>query len=148
MATHKDIQTKRGLTYHYLTIQSQTGKPTIVLLHGFPSSPRDWRFQIDYFSAKGYGLVVPDMLGYGRTDKPLDVKYYSWQDMATDILEIIEAEALENVIVVGHDWSVLAPCLSQIAPISCHQPHSGVPPSYRVWPSFHPIVSLDSHFSM
>jgi len=104
MATHKDIQTKRGLSYHYLSIPSQPGKPTILLLHGFPSTTRDWRFQIEYFSAKGYGLIVPDMLGYGRTDKPLDVEYYSWKDMAADVLDILEAEALENVIVVGHDW--------------------------------------------
>jgi len=105
----KDIQTKRGLTYHYLFVPSQAGKPTLVLLHGFPSTIRDWRFQIEHFSSKGYGLVVPDMLGYGGTDKPLDVKYYSWQDMSSDILDILDAEALDKVIVVGHDWSVPPP---------------------------------------
>ena len=140
----KDVKTKRGLNYHYLFVPSQAGKPTLVLLHGFPSTIRDWRFQIEHFSSKGYGLVVPDMLGYGGTDKPLDVKYYSWQDMSSDILDILDAEALDRVIVVGHDWSVASSRRSYRSRVI--DPNPGVVPSCPVWSSSHPIASLGSCF--
>ncbi|OWP03471.1 hypothetical protein B2J93_7489 [Marssonina coronariae] len=43
------------------------------LLYGFPGSSYDWRHQTFCFKQKGYGIVVPDLLGYRVTSKPLDV---------------------------------------------------------------------------
>ncbi|TFY76596.1 hypothetical protein EWM64_g7418 [Hericium alpestre] len=70
--TSKTHTTTRGLTYAYHTALAAPGKPTLLFLHGFPSSSWDWTHQVAHFAPKGYGLVVPDMLGYGGTDKPTD----------------------------------------------------------------------------
>ncbi|KAF5337888.1 hypothetical protein D9611_014782 [Ephemerocybe angulata] len=83
---YKDFTTSRGLKYHYYFSAAEGGKPTILFVHGFPSLSVDWHNQITYFKAKGYGLVVPDQLGYG------------------DQVEILEHENVKEVFAVGHDW--------------------------------------------
>jgi soluble epoxide hydrolase / lipid-phosphate phosphatase len=60
------FSTSRGLTYGYVHLapaQGDRGKH-ILFLHGFPSSSYDWRYQIAYFRQRGYGIIVPDLLGY------------------------------------------------------------------------------------
>lgn len=52
----------------------------------------------------GYGIIAPDLLGYGDTDKPTEVSEYSFKRMANDVAELIEIEKLTKVIGVGHDW--------------------------------------------
>ncbi|RXW14559.1 hypothetical protein EST38_g11299 [Candolleomyces aberdarensis] len=100
----KEVQVSRGYKYHYYFSAPETGKPTLLLAHGFPSLAIDWRCQIAYFKAKGYGLVVPDMLGYGGTDKPADHKEYLHSLLARDLVDILEHEKVTNVIAMGHDW--------------------------------------------
>jgi soluble epoxide hydrolase/lipid-phosphate phosphatase len=101
---YKDARTKRGFTYHYLCVYAQQSKPTLLFLHGFPSTSYDWRHQIEYFKPKGYGLIVPDLLGYGGTDKPLEIKEFRMTAMAEDINDLLDKEGLGCVIGVGHDW--------------------------------------------
>jgi len=100
------VQTKRGLNYNYLSTPPLSGKPVILFLHGFPSTSNDWHHQVGYFSAKGFGLVVPDMLGYGGTDKPTKLKDYSLNNMAADMIDILDAESIKKCFAAGHDWSV------------------------------------------
>jgi soluble epoxide hydrolase/lipid-phosphate phosphatase len=49
-------------------------------------------------------MIVPDMLGYGGTSKPLHTKAYSGKSMAQDIYEILEHEKIDSALGVGHDW--------------------------------------------
>ena len=83
--------------------------PTLLFAHGFPSTSADWTRQIEYFKPKGYGLIVPDMLGYGDTAKPLETEAYAYTLLAKDLVEIVEAEAVDKVVGIGHDWSVANP---------------------------------------
>ncbi|KAG4420888.1 hypothetical protein IFR04_005972 [Cadophora malorum] len=108
---HSTFTTSRSFTYSYIHIrpttdsQSQTSKPYLLFLHGFPSSSYDWRHQIPYFQQKGYGIIAPDLLGYGGSSKPLDVKAYMGKDMAKDVYELLKSEGIEeNVFGVAHDW--------------------------------------------
>ncbi|KAF5367927.1 hypothetical protein D9758_004349 [Tetrapyrgos nigripes] len=102
----KDLNVTRGLTYHYYAAPATvgSGKPTLVFLHGFPSSSYDWRHQVSFFQDQGYGLVVPDMLGYGGTAKPLDPQLYASSLICKDIVDIMDAEGIEQAILIGHDW--------------------------------------------
>lgn len=52
----------------------------------------------------GYGLIVPDLLGYGGTDKPTDLESYVGSGHAQDIIDILDKEGIDKVIGVGHDW--------------------------------------------
>ena len=102
----KQHTTARSFTYNYIAIPSSNNKPTILFLHGFPSSPSDYRHQIQYFSKQGYGIIVPTLLGYGKTSKPLDYKSYSGKGMSQDVKEILDHEGITQVIGVAHDWYV------------------------------------------
>jgi soluble epoxide hydrolase / lipid-phosphate phosphatase len=93
-----------GVTYGYVFCHPTTEKPTILFLHGFPSAAYDWRHQISYFSQAGYGVLAPDLLGYGSTDKPIAVEDYRGKKMAAEIVEILDREGISKVHGVGHDW--------------------------------------------
>lgn len=105
-ASYKTHKTSRGYTYSYYHSAPTDSKPTLVFLHGFPSTSNDWRHQVAYFKAKGYGLIVPDMLGYGGTDKPLEVKAYVGSGLANDIVDLMDGEEVQNAVCVAHDWWV------------------------------------------
>jgi soluble epoxide hydrolase/lipid-phosphate phosphatase len=100
----KKFITSSSLTYGYIYILPSSGKPTILFLHGFPSGAYDWRHQISHFSQEGCGLLVPDLLGYGSTDKPESAEEYKGKKMASDIIEILDHENIGKIHGVGHDW--------------------------------------------
>ncbi len=109
----KTVTLPSGTTYAWVSIRPQeASKPTILFLHGFPSSSYDWRHQINYFAPRGYGILAPDLLGYGGTDKPEAVEAYNFKAMAADIIAILDHEGLERVHGVGHDFG--SPLLSRI----------------------------------
>lgn len=81
-----------------------TSQPTFLLLHGFPSSSYDWRHQVTALKAKGFGVVAPDLLGYGDTDSPTAIEPYSLKNMSDHVAEILKKLAIGKVIGVGHDW--------------------------------------------
>ena len=93
-----------GASYSYVHVPPKDSKPYILFLHGFPSSAYDWRHQIGYFSERGYGLIVPDLLGYGATDKPQEKEAYRLKKMSKEVVEILDICRVETVIGVGHDW--------------------------------------------
>jgi pimeloyl-ACP methyl ester carboxylesterase len=93
-----------GRTYRYaFTKPCSAEKPYLLFLHGFPSSSFDWRHQIDYFAHHGYGIIAPDLLGYGGTDNPSDLASFSLKNMAYDIEELLECEGVKAVFGIAHD---------------------------------------------
>ncbi|MCJ1403524.1 hypothetical protein MMC11_006747 [Xylographa trunciseda] len=93
-----------GTRYAYAYAAAAPSKSTFLLLHGFPSSSYDWRHQVHALSAKGFGVLVPDLLGYGDTDSPAAVEAYSFKRMSDHLAEIVAKEGIRKVIGVGHDW--------------------------------------------
>jgi soluble epoxide hydrolase/lipid-phosphate phosphatase len=105
---HSTYTTSRALTYSYIRIPPQLpNTQSILFLHGFPSTSHDWRHQISFFTAKGYGVLAPDLLGFGKTSKPMELEMYKGEDMARDIVEIMVFEGVGVVVGVAHDWYVL-----------------------------------------
>ena len=99
----KLIELSDGTRYGYAHVDASHSKPTFLLLHGFPSASYDWRKQIYALSAKGYGVLAPDLLGYGDTDSPIQVEAYSYKRMSGHLAEILDKEGIEKVVGVGHD---------------------------------------------
>jgi soluble epoxide hydrolase / lipid-phosphate phosphatase len=105
-ALYKTFTTSRSITYNYYFSpppQSST-KPYLLFLHGFPSTSNDWRRQIPFFKSLGYGLIAPDMLGYGGTSIPTDPMEYRGSLMAKDLIELLDKEGVEKAVSIGHDW--------------------------------------------
>ncbi|KAF9022961.1 alpha/beta-hydrolase [Hymenopellis radicata] len=101
---YKETTVSRGLVYRYFSSPARdSDKPTLLFLHGFPSASQDWEPQVVFFQAHGYGLIVPDMLGYGGTAKPMEPEAHAPFLMCKDIVDILDAEKVDSVIVVGHD---------------------------------------------
>jgi len=103
----KDFTTSRGLKYHYYFSPPTESKPTLLFIHGFPCTSYDWRKQVPFFKEKGYGVLVPDLLGYGQTDKPADTASYQLSKITSDLIEILDVETVEKAIAIGHDWGSL-----------------------------------------
>ena len=78
--------------------------PAVVLLHGFPDSGRLWRHQVPALVAAGFQTVVPDLRGYGASDKPDSVEAYAIPYLAGDVVGVLDALGIERAHVVGHDW--------------------------------------------
>ena len=97
-------KTSRGYTYNYYFSPAASGKPYLFFSHGFPSCAYLWRKQIAFFEPLGYGLVVPDLLGYGGTDKPTELSGYYGSGLAKDIVDILDKESIAKVISISHDW--------------------------------------------
>lgn len=97
-----------GTTYGYVSMPPSTAsKPYFLLLHGYPSSSYDWRHQIQQLQETGYGIIAPDLLGYGDTDKPDNVESYRMKVMAGHMIELLNLENVGRCVGVGHDWCVV-----------------------------------------
>ena len=101
---YKDTTTARGLHYRYFFSPAQQAKQTLLFCHGFPSTSVDWRYFVPFFKERGFGVVVPDLLGYGGTDKPTDASLYVSSKISKDIVDILDAEGVEKAVAIGHDW--------------------------------------------
>ncbi len=60
--------------------------------------------QIAALADAGYRVIAPDMHGYGRSDKPTDVKRYSLKAVVSDLCAMLDSLGIAEAVVVGHDW--------------------------------------------
>ena len=85
-------------------VQKGTGEPDL-LLHGYPQTHVMWH-KVAPILAEQFSVVVPDLRGYGDSDKPFEIdnlELYSKRSMAKDQVEIMEKLGFESYHVVGHD---------------------------------------------
>jgi pimeloyl-ACP methyl ester carboxylesterase len=92
------------------------GRP-LVLIHGFPDSGRLWRHQVAPLTDAGFKVIVPDMRGYGASDKPATVDEYNILYLVADIGAVLDDAGVDRAHVVGHDWgAAVAWALAAVAP--------------------------------
>ena len=87
-----------GLRVH--VAEAGQGEP-LVLLHGWPQHWWCWRRVVPLLQDR-YRLVMPDLRGHGWTDAPQHG--YDKEQLATDLLGLLDALELPQVGLVGHDW--------------------------------------------
>ena len=95
--THRTVQVG-DLAVH--VAEAGAGEP-LVLLHGWPQHWYCWRRVVPLLADR-YRLVMPDLRGHGWTDAPSGP--YDKEQMATDLLGLLDAMELPRVGLVGHDW--------------------------------------------
>ncbi len=78
--------------------------PPIVFLHGFPENARSWLHQIDAVTRAGFSAWVPDLRGYGTSDRPVDRDAYHLRHLMADVAAIVRATNWPRAHLVGHDW--------------------------------------------
>lgn len=88
---------------HYIDVGPCDGR-TVVLLHGNPTWGFLYRNFIPPLVLAGHRVVVPDHLGFGRSDKPTDPAVYRIADHVRRMDELLESLDLHNVTLVPQDW--------------------------------------------
>jgi len=86
-------------------LAAAAGKPPLLLLHGFPQTHAMWH-RVAPLLAAHFALVLPDLRGYGDSDKPLaDATHsaYSKRTMAADNVALMRTLGFERFAVCGHD---------------------------------------------
>lgn len=85
--------------YYYAAGTRGAGEP-VVFLHGFPTSGRLWSDVVPLMPS-GHRIVVVDLLGYGRSDRPLD-RPVDVRAHAERVLELLDQLRIDQACVVGH----------------------------------------------
>lgn len=99
---HTTIQTN-GVNLHVVQAGPVDG-PLVILLHGFPEYWAGWRQQIPALAAAGFRVWVPDQRGYNLSDKPQGLAAYNLDQLALDVVGLMDAAGVEKAFVAGHDW--------------------------------------------
>ncbi|WP_282411623.1 alpha/beta hydrolase [Pseudomonas sp. PS02303] len=100
------------LTVAYEEHGPATGDP-ILLLHGFPYSPRGYDEIAPALAARGYLVIVPYLRGYGPTrfNSPDTLRSGQQAALAQDLLDLMDALALPKAALCGYDWGGRAACI-------------------------------------
>ena len=91
-----------GHRVHYLAEGPANG-PAIVLVHGLGARAEDWGGIAPYLVRSGFRVYIPDLVGYGRSDRPADFSY-SVRDEAAVVVGFMDALGLKRVELGG--WSM------------------------------------------
>jgi haloalkane dehalogenase len=81
--------------------------PVILLLHGVPTWSYTFRKIIPVCLNAGNRIIAPDIPGFGMSDKPLDPKRYTLNNLVLWLSELFISLNLEQVYIFGHDWGVI-----------------------------------------
>ncbi len=94
------------LRLHYLD-EGPAGAEPVLLLHGEPSWSYLYRKMIPVIVAAGYRAVVPDLAGFGRSDKPARRQDYTYQRHVDWLGGLLIGLDLQRVTLFGQDWGGL-----------------------------------------
>ncbi|MBA55871.1 MAG: haloalkane dehalogenase [Pseudomonadales bacterium] len=95
-----------GMRMHYLDEGSADADP-VLMLHGEPSWSYLYRHMIPVVAAAGHRVIAPDLIGFGKSDKPTKLEDYSYQSHMDWMLTFVETLDLRNITLVCQDWGSL-----------------------------------------
>ena len=95
-----------GMRMHYVDEGPKDAEP-VLLLHGEPSWSYLYRHMIPPITAAGYRAIAPDLIGFGRSDKPTHQDDYSYARHVAWIRQFIEQLDLNSITLVCQDWGSL-----------------------------------------
>ncbi len=95
-----------GLRIHYIDQGPRDAEP-VLLLHGEPSWCYLYRKMIPLLAAAGYRAVAPDLVGFGRSDKPVQRDAYTYQRHVDWMRGVLETLDLRRVTLMCQDWGGL-----------------------------------------
>ena len=96
-----------GLRVHYLDEGADDAPRTFLCLHGQPTWSYLYRKMIPLFTEAGARVIAPDLLGFGRSDKPLEDEVYSFNFHRDMLLALIRELDLQRITLVCQDWGGL-----------------------------------------
>lgn len=94
------------LRVHYLDEGPRDAAP-VLCMHGEPSWSYLYRKMIPHFTAAGYRVIAPDLVGFGRSDKPTQREDYTYQRHVDWMMSVVEQLDLRGITLVCQDWGGL-----------------------------------------
>ncbi|HEY1959138.1 MAG TPA: haloalkane dehalogenase [Polyangiaceae bacterium] len=140
------VDVEGSLRMHYVDEGPRIGKP-ILMLHGEPSWCFLYRKMIPVFAAAGFRAIAPDLIGFGRSDKPADARDYTYARHVAWVKALIESLDLRDATLVAQDWGSLIGLrlvaenqerFARVVIANGFLPIADrpVPPAFRVWRAF------------
>jgi haloalkane dehalogenase len=135
-----------GLRMHYVD-EGPKGAPVVLLLHGEPTWSFLYRKMIPVLVHAGLRAIAPDLIGFGRSDKPVAAADYTYARHVGWVKALVEQLDLREVTLFGQDWGSLIGLrlaaeeearFARIVVANGFLPaaEGPVPPAFRIWRAF------------
>lgn len=112
-----DLPSMPGLRMHYLDEGHAQAPLTWLCLHGNPAWSYLYRKMIPVWLAAGHRVVAPDLMGFGKSDKPKKDSFHRFETHRQSLLDLVERLDLQRVVLVVQDWGgILGLTLPMAAP--------------------------------
>jgi tRNA(adenine34) deaminase len=118
-----DLPSLAGLRLHHLDEGPANAPTTWLCLHGNPAWSYLYRKMIPVFAGQGDRVVAPDLIGFGKSDKPKKDGAHSFSWHRQVLLEFVERLDLQNIVLVVQDWGGL---LGLTLPMAAPQRYKGL----------------------
>lgn len=118
-----DLPSLGGLRLHYLDEGPRDAPRTWLCLHGNPAWSYLYRKMIPILLSQGDRVVAPDLIGFGRSDKPKKDGFHTFSWHRQVLLELVERLDLRDVVLVVQDWGGL---LGLTLPMAAPHRYSGL----------------------
>ena len=99
-----DLRGFEGLRVHHVDEGSLQAEVTALCLHGNPTWSYLYRHMLPVFTQAGLRVVAPDLIGFGRSDKPADPAWHSFERHREMLIQWVERLDLHNILLVCQDW--------------------------------------------
>lgn len=118
-----DLPSLAGLRMHFLDEGPSSASVTWLCLHGNPAWSFLYRKMLPVFLAAGHRVVAPDLIGFGKSDKPRKESVHSFGWHRQVLLELVERLDLRQIVLVVQDWGGL---LGLTLPLAAEQRYRGL----------------------
>ena len=113
MLVPDDVRTSSGT----ISLTDRGAGPAVLLLHGIPGAAVGWQVVADNLVVTGRRVLVPDLLGFGASDRPTDASRLWLDAQAAALREVLVRREVDHLTVVGHDYGVpIAITLADMVP--------------------------------
>ncbi|MFX4228563.1 MAG: alpha/beta fold hydrolase [Porticoccaceae bacterium] len=92
---------RQSLEMAYMHLPAKDEHPTVLLLHGKNFAADYWEKTANYLHEKGYGVLMPDQIGFGKSSKPAHYQF-SFEALANNTRALVNSINVGKLIVMGH----------------------------------------------
>jgi pimeloyl-ACP methyl ester carboxylesterase len=139
---------EQPLQMAYMDVQpsiTPNGKP-VLLLHGKNFNGAYWEQTAKTLSAKGFRVIIPDQIGFGKSSKPSHLQY-SFQQLAENTKLMLDSLGIQSIAVVGHSMGgMLATRFALMYPFLVSKLVLVNPIGLEDWKTMVPYVDIDKQY--
>jgi len=92
---------RQTLQMAYMHLKGESDQPTVILLHGKNFAGSYWKQTAKWLHSKGYSVLIPDQIGFGKSSKPAHYQF-GFPQLAHNTRQLVDKLGIERPIVVGH----------------------------------------------